>query len=230
MKNVNKLMALLVAALLMTGCRLIPLNRDIQVVNPSNVIITEERPVNKFTGIDFSTFGKVTITQGTSESLTITGSENVVPLVISSISNDTLILKTKENINILGINSDNVLTFDITVKDLAQLSNSGAGQLTMEQLTTDSLNVTISGMGDISLAGEAHTATIDISGAGSITAPDLKITEADITISGVGTAEIWVTGRLTGNISGAGNVRYYGFPQVDTHTTGLGKFESLGNN
>jgi hypothetical protein len=230
MKKVSNLMALLVAALLITGCSLVPLNRDIQVVNPSNVIITEERPVSRFTGIDFSTFGKVTITQGASESLTITGSDNVVPLVISSISNDTLILRTKENINILSLSTDNVLTFEIIVKDLAQLTNSGAGQLNMEQLTTDSLEVTVSGMGDISLAGKAHTAKIDISGAGSVKAPDLRISEADITISGVGTAEIWVTDQLTGDISGAGIVRYYGFPQVDTDTTGLGKFVPRGNN
>jgi hypothetical protein len=38
-----------------------------------------------------------------------------------------------------------------------------------------------------------------------------------------------VTSQLTGNISGGGSVRYYGSPQTNTESAGLGKFESLGN-
>ena len=70
---------------------------------------------------------------------------------------------------------------------------------------------------------------IDISGAGSVNAPDLKIQTANITISGLGGATLWVTDQLTGDISGAGSVSYYGTPQTNTNSSGLGKFKSLGS-
>lgn len=229
MKTVIKLFSILLAVLLLTACNLVSFGTEFRAVNPSDVIITEERSVKSFTGIDFSTFGKVTITQGDSESLTITGSDNIVPLVTTTVSNGTLVIRMKENINILGINSDNVLTFNITVKDLTKIKNSGAGLFTLDKLTTDSLNITISGAGGIEIAGEADTVKIDISGAGNIKAADLKIESAEITISGLGNAEVWVTELLTGKISGAGNVRYYGTPQVDMEKTGIGNYESLGN-
>jgi hypothetical protein len=228
MKTV-KLFFLIATVLLMAGCNILNLGDAAQMVDPSNVIITEERSVSDFTAIDFGTYGKVTITQGESESLTITGSDNVVPLVNTSVSNGTLTISTKEEINVLGLNSENILTFVIMVKDLAELTNSGAGHLIMDQLTADSLNVTLSGAGNIKLAGEAETVRIDISGAGIVTAPDLMIKTTEVILSGTGGAEIWVTDLLTGTIRGVGDVRYYGEPQVDTEKTGIGSYKSLGN-
>jgi len=39
---------------------------------------------------------------------------------------------------------------------------------------------------------------------------------------------IQVIDQLTGNISDAGYVSYYGIPQTDLETSGLGQFKSLG--
>jgi hypothetical protein len=229
MKTFQISFSMLVAAVLLTGCTLVSMGKNIQPMTPSDVVITENRSVTGFTGIDFSTFGKVTITQGTSESLTITGSDNIVPLVTTTITNGTLIIKTKDNIDILEVISDNILIINITVKDLNQLTNSGACQITMEQLNTDSIDITLSGAGDIDIAGETTTAKIDLSGAGSVAAAELKAKNADVTISGIGSAEIWVTDVLTGNISGVGNIRYFGDPSLNTEKTGLGNYESLGD-
>lgn len=226
MKTLKQL-SIMIALLLLAGCAL-PVDRDVETIHPSDVIISEDRPVSGFTGIEFSTFGLVNISQGTEESLTITGSDNILPLVITEVSNGKLIIRTEENYIFSEVNSENVLTFNITVIDLNELTNSGAGQFNIDRLTTDSLDFTISGAGNINITGEANRSAIEISGAGSIIAPDFQITSADVVISGVGSAEVWVTDRLTGNISGAGNVRYYGDPEVDTESSGLGKFVSLG--
>jgi hypothetical protein len=68
-----------------------------------------------------------------------------------------------------------------------------------------------------------------LSGAGALEAGNLKCTSADITISGLGGATVWVTDTLTGKISGAGSVSYYGNPQTSFSTSGAGSFKSLGD-
>jgi hypothetical protein len=110
-----------------------------------------------------------------------------------------------------------------------RIDMSGAGSITQNQLNTDSLNLNLSGLGGINITGKATQATIDISGAGSVDAPDLQIQTASVSISGLGSATVWVTGSLTGDISGAGSVSYYGNPQTSTNSSGLGKFNSLGS-
>ena len=155
-----------------------------------------------------------------------------------------------ENVNLLlGKDDADLLTFTIALKDLTGLTvsgladvemdtlsttgldveMSGAGQFKLEQLDAESVNINLSGLGNVDISGEVTQATIEISGAGSVNAADLRCQMADVNIPGLGGATVWVTERLTGNISGGGSVNYYGSPQVDTETSGLGQFEKLGD-
>jgi hypothetical protein len=240
----------LIVALTVACSRLTDLVPGGNAITPSDTIITEERDVSGFTGIDMSTFGKVVLTQGEDESLTIKGSDNVVPLVKTTVRGGVLTIEMDENINPLGVNNaEEVLSFKITVKDLSSLALSGLAEVEMASLSTSTLtldmsgaghvllselaaqdvDITVSGLGGIEVAGEATHATIDIPGAGEVDAGDLECQTADVTISGLGTATVWVTDELTGTISGAGNVRYYGDPATNTESTGVGQFESLGS-
>jgi hypothetical protein len=195
------------------------------------------------------TYGKVILTQGDSETLSVQGSDNIVPVLQTTVENGVLVIQSQEKINITGLHDEKVLVFTIGVKDLTSLdisgaadvemvnlstaalaiTMSGAGQFVLDQLNTDSLDILLSGVGNVEVSGEATTAKIDISGAGSVNASDLKIQTCDAVISGLGGATVWVTERLSGNISGGGNVNYYGNPITDTESTGIGQFKSLGN-
>lgn len=248
MKTKALCISLLLVCMILVSCSVLS-NAGVKVITPSNVNTSENRNVSGFTGIEFSTFGKINLMQGDKESLNISGPDNLVPEIITTVNNGTLIIKTKENITVTPLSSKNPLTFTIVVKDLTSLKVSGAGDIQMEtlstpsldinmsgagkiqqnQITTNNLNITISGVGGIDITGQASQATIVISGAGSVNAPDLKIQTAKVTISGVGSATVWVTDQLTGTISGAGSVSYYGTPQTNTTTTGLGSFKSLGS-
>ena len=249
MKNLQVLLSGLVIAAVALSCRLIPAVPQFNTITPSNTVISETREVSGFNGISFATFGKVTITQGDSESLTIKGSDNIVPLIQTTVKNGILEIKMKEGYNIAAIKQESVLTFTITAKDLTSLDVSGAGLLTMDSLTapslslnmsgageinlgqlaTESLDLNLSGLGKITLAGSAKDAKVNISGAGGVEAGDLQCQTMDINISGLGSATVWVTDTLSGNISGAGNVSYYGDPKLSTQNSGIGQFKSLGS-
>jgi len=240
--------SLIILSMLLSSCSILT-NMGVRVITPSNTIISENRDVSGYHAIEFSTFGKINVMQGDKESLNISGPDNLVSEINTTVSNGTLIIKTKDNISVNSFNSQNVLTFTIVVKDLTtltvsgvgevqvetlttpsmDLTLSGAGHVQMNQLTTDNLKVTLSGAGGLDISGSAIQATINISGAGSVNAPDFNIQTANITISGLGSATLWATNQLTGTISGAGSVSYYGSPQTNTNTTGLGQFKSLGS-
>ncbi len=253
MKAYIVFLSILLAAAMLTGCSsLIEFAQkagDIETIKPSGVIITETREVSGFTAIDMQALGKVTITQGDSESLTVEGSDNIVTLVKTTVKDNTLVIKIEENINFSSINTDDLLTFVITVKDLTdltvsglgdiqmdaltttalKLTMSGAGQLDFQNVTADSLDVVVSGLGSVEIAGKVPQATFEIPGAGEVKAADLECQTANVNISGLGDATLWVTDQLTGAISGGGSVSYYGDPQVTTQTTGLGNFKALGS-
>lgn len=248
MKVRKVFVTLIILSMLLSSCSVLT-NMGVRVITPSNTIISENRAVSGYHAIEFSTFGKINIVQGDTESLNISGPDNLVPEITTTVSNGTLTIKTKDNITVTSFSTANILTFTIVVKDLTSLaisgagdvqvetlstpsmdlSLSGAGKVQMNQLTADSLKVNISGAGGLELSGSATQVTIDISGAGSVNAPDLKIQTANITISGLGSATLWVTDQLTGTISGAGSVSYYGSPQANTNSSGLGQFKSLGS-
>lgn len=252
MKTFTLLLTILLTASLLTGCStltdLVQRVEDIETLTPSETIITESRDVSGFTKINMTAFGKVVITQGENESLTIEGSDNIVPLIRTTVVNGTLTIETTKNFTLLNLDA-RYLTFTITVKDLSEINFSGAGQILMDSLSTTSfdlilsgagdvnigqiaaekLDVNLSGLGSLEIAGKVTEAKIEISGAGGVNAGDLECQTATINISGLGGVTVWVTDQLSGNISGGGSVSYYGSPQLDTTTTGLGKYNSLGD-
>ena len=52
MKTAHVVLSLFVVILLLAGCDLRLNGKDVQFIEPSNTIITEERTVSGFTGID----------------------------------------------------------------------------------------------------------------------------------------------------------------------------------
>ena len=250
MKKHLSLLSLIALSLLLTGCGgIFNFIRTGKTIRASNTLMSETREISGFTGIDMRTVGRVVISQGETESLALRGPDNVVPLIETYVRNGVLVIDMEEDIFVKDLHDSKVLTITIGVKDLSALTLSGAADVTMDGLTAsrlkleisgagriaftglsvDSLSLTLSGAGDVELEGSADTAVIVISGAGNVQAPDLKIRTADVSLPGFGSATVWVTETLTGSISGAGNVEYYGNPHTDFKTSGLGVFKSLGS-
>ncbi len=248
MKTRSIITALILLAVGLSSCSIVSV-ADTKVITLSEVISSENRPVSGFSKIEFSTLGKVNIIQGDAESCSLSAPDNLIPEIETSVRNGTLIIRSKENISITNMNSGNTPTFTIVVKALTSLTTSGlgdvqvdmlstpnlavemsgAGHVQLNQLSAQALDLTLSGVGGIELTGEAQQAKINISGAGGVIAPDLRIQNADVTLSGVGGATLWVTGKLSGNISGVGNVNYYGSPQANVNTSSTGSIKSLGD-
>ena len=80
-ENLFILLTILLGTVVLTACG--GLTPSVGTLNgaASAVVITEPRSASNFTAIDMRTLGNVNITQGQNESVTVKGSDNVVPLV-----------------------------------------------------------------------------------------------------------------------------------------------------
>jgi len=249
MKKHLSLLSLIALSLLLTGCNSFVFHGITgRSIKASNTIMSETREVSGFTAIDMRTVGRVVISQGEGESLDLRGPDNVVPLIQTSVRNGVLVIEMEKDYFVTDLHDSKVLTITIGVKNLAALDVSGVADVTMDGLTApslnmdlsgtgrivfsrlslDSLSLTLSGAGDVELEGEADSAEIDLTGAGNVEASDLKVRTADVSLTGLGSATVWVTDTLTGEITGAGSIEYYGDPHTDLENTGLGVFKSLG--
>lgn len=113
------------------------------------------------------------------------------------------------------------------MKDLDVITVAGSANVSSPQLNNDSLEVIISGSGDVELAGRVRKQTILISGSGNYSAKDFRSTQCVIEITGSGNAVVNVTDSLNVIISGSGNVSYIGNPSVNKDISGSGDVKSV---
>jgi hypothetical protein len=81
----------------------------------------------------------------------------------------------------------------------------------------------------VKLQGRTRTQDVDLTGAANYVADDLRTQSTKLVISGAGHAKVWAMGELDVNISGTGDVDYYGTPQIKKQIEGVGSLHSLGD-
>lgn len=224
-----------------------------RLIRGSGNVIVEERDVSGFDRIQMSGIGRIIITQGDDESLSIETDDNLMEYIETEVKGNTLEIDFSKDL-LLSSKTRNTLEpsagfiFRISVIDLQSItvsggadiqsekiktdrlviSFSGAGNISIADLNADMLDVIISGAGDVDLAGKVQSQDITLSGLGRYRAFDLESEEASVFISGAGGANLWVSETLDVLISGAGDVEYYGDPSVSQEIAGLGRIQGLG--
>ncbi len=218
MRKIILLTLLGLIALLLNGCGIAGFNIGTQL-NGSGNVTTESREVGSFTAIDIAGVGEVVITQGEAEGLTVETDDNLQAIVLSDVRGDTLHLGIKPNV---GMNNVTRMVFNVTVKDLTQITLSGAALVTVRNLSGDTLTVDHSGAGSITAAGTVNEQRVTLSGAGSYDGAGLASDRATVDLNGLGSVVVQVRERLDATISGAGNIEYIGSPELYQEINGLG--------
>ncbi|MCX6235739.1 MAG: DUF2807 domain-containing protein [Bacteroidetes bacterium] len=206
-------------------------------------VVTEERSVDSFTGIDIGGAFQVVLKQGDREALTIETDENLLQYITTEVKDGILIIstekdcirfeklkayitfKTLESMEFSGaveLWSENSLNFN----DLS-IDASGASEIEMN-LTAQKIEMELSGASELTLSGKVNEAIVEASGATEISAENLEIAICRMSMSGAGDARIYVTKELDVEVSGAGTVRYRGEPEkVNTQVSGAGDIEKI---
>ncbi|MCJ7662571.1 MAG: DUF2807 domain-containing protein [Anaerolineales bacterium] len=235
-----KIIGLLIIGLfLISACGL-------RTIKGSGDVITESREVSGFDSVSHTGIGRVIITQGDKESLTIEADDNLLEHITSEVKNGTLELGFTDNVR---IDSASPITFTVGVKDLKELDSTGTGSIEIDELGADNLNISKSGTGSISigtltatdlvvkadgtgnieLAGTVVKQELELMGTGDYDAPDLESQTASVGVTGTGSVVMWVLDSLDVEITGTSKVSYFGSPNVTESITGTGGLTSLGD-
>jgi len=214
----------------------------------SGNVVTTTRDVQDFLAIEVDYPAQVFIKQGETESVKIEAEDNLLPGLKTEVRNGTLAIFYKAE-NGKHVNPTMIAKITIVVKNLAEVNLSSAGELTIEDLETDNLDISLTGAGNVKLnnilvqhlvlslsgagsttgSGTADDLDMDISGFGDFKGGELHSKTARVTISGAGSATVWVDDELTAEVSGAGSVNYYGSASVTRNINGVGSVKHLGN-
>ncbi len=245
--NNRRTIILVVALLALTtlACRAFFGNFGLRNVRGSGNLVTETRPVEDFTKVEFAALGNLQIEFGSRPALTIEAEDNLLSLYITEVRGDTLLIDLEDGTTIIPTET---VMIKLTVVALEELSVSGAGDVDLAATESDRFGLYISGAGNVDMAGlvaerldvgisgagdmridngQVEDQDVSISGAGNYQARDLKSDRVDIQLSGLGSATVWATEVLDVAISGAGSVRYVGEPDISTSISGVGSVTQI---
>ncbi len=198
---------IIVLALALSACTIngYPISLNSENITGSGTLVTENRTVSGFDKVDLKGLGNLTIEVGDKESLTVTADDNLIDYITTEVFNDTLDIGIKPNLSLTPSRS---IEYKLTVKDLSSITLSGFGNINVGDLTSEDLEVKLSGSGDLNFSTlHAENALIRVSGFGNIDADLMVIDQPNLEITGSGDIKVEDLQAITleVKISGFGN-------------------------
>ena len=240
MKQIKMRLLILLAVVLffIPSCIVVINGKSVQ---GSGNIVTQEREVAEFSKVHLKGSGKVILTQGERQSLEIKTDDNIMPLIETDVSGSRLNIShgnhrlrptffevyiTIQQLKGVGISgSGDIVGNDLFVTDTLNVEISGSGDMDLE-VETELLENKISGSGSLQLSGKAEEYTISVSGSGKINAFEMDAKHVAVRVSGSGDCRISASESLEARISGSGDVYYRGQPRIDAEISGSGSLNS----
>lgn len=206
---------------------------------------TITRTTSDYDGISCAGSFDYILVAGTEGTIKIEGEENLLEYIITEVKGGTLIIKTRDRIN-MSTSRNKTIKITIPFKDINSVSLAGSGDLWNEdKITTTNMKVALAGSGDVilnietsitkanlagsgdlTLKGTTNDLQVQVSGSGNIHGFDLKSINTEVTVAGSGDADVVCSGNLKARVSGSGDIRYKGNPKTeDSKVAGSGSIE-----
>jgi len=225
MKKIIRVLTGLMAALFIAAVAM-PLQA--QRLKGNKNVLSQERNVGNFTGIDVGGAFDVYLTIKNEPSLIIETDENLQDNITTKIRNDKLVISssairnaTKLNIYISApeityIKTSGAASLEVSntlSADLLQLVASGASDIRLDA-DVDELITEASGASTVRLTGTAANHQVKASGAADIKAGELLTRTTSVAASGASDVTINASEKVNRKISGAGAVKIAGTPEI----------------
>jgi|WetSurMetagenome_2_1015567.scaffolds.fasta_scaffold56677_3 hypothetical protein len=187
-------------------------------IHGSGIIKDEERDIKSFEAIDVNGAYDVEIKIGEKPYLTITGDDNIIPLIKTVVKNNVLHIWSKKNIS-----PRRKIKIEISTNELNNISSSGANRILATNINSHEFEVEVSGACSIKLVGKSVYLNVNLSGASNINSEHLKADRVKVDLSGASNATVFASEELSAGVSGVGTVNYYGNPKlISKRISGLG--------
>jgi opacity protein-like surface antigen len=162
----------------------------------------------------------VTVDAGTAQSLTVRGNDKFVQGLVSEVVDGELRLRMRDKHFSTTSSEQHIL---ITLPALRAFSAEGAGEIKLNKIRGERLDVDYRGAGSMDINGAVTSFKMKAEGVGQVDARALIANNADIQFRGVGEVQVYASDRLDAVVQGMGSLRYYGKPRtVNKSAAGLG--------
>jgi len=182
------------------------------------------RTMPAFTAISVTGPISIVVDAGKSQSLTLRGDARFLHDVTSEVVDGQLRLSVREKKNISWHGDPRVV---ITVPALRAVEVEGAGEIRLNQIRGERLDVNYRGAGSMNINGDVKTFKMQAEGVGEVDAKALAANDVDIRFRGIGDVKVTAKNRLDAVVQGMGKVTYYGKPRsVNKSASGIGSVEA----
>jgi hypothetical protein len=171
---------------------------------------TRTYDLTNFDGVGVSGQWQVTIERGDAWRVAVEAPTELFEMLSVRVEGDALDLGLDRWFG--DFDDDERLEATITMPALESLDLSGASQVSFSGFDGSALSLDLSGASQLTgTASRFVTLTIDQSGAGKVDFADVTVTNASVDMSGAGNVTLRMAGgTLTGDMSGAGSLEYFG--------------------
>lgn len=188
-------------------------------IKGSGNVINEVRNIESFNRLQASGAFNIEIEVGSETSLEISAEDNLQEFIVTEVVNNRLIIE-----NLRAISPKRKIRINITTPRLQEISSSGVSNIYAVGIDEQEFLLDLSGAGFIELQGKVEQFTAELSGAGRLEAQELFSRFVDISSSGASNADVYASEALKAEISGVGNIFYFGDPDdVRTNVSGVGR-------
>lgn len=182
------------------------------------------RAAAPFTSINVQGPISVTVDAGTAQqSVRVRGSDKFLNTVTSEVVNGELRIRMREkNFNNINTNHDDQRIL-ISMPQLRAFNAEGAGEIKLNNVQGERLDVNYRGAGSMEIKGKVNTFTMTAEGVGEVDSRALIANNADIRFRGIGDVKVYAKDKLDVSVQGMGSLSYYGKPRtVNKSVAGLG--------
>ncbi len=239
--TVLKKQILIITALLFTA--FFSCSTDDNSIEENGPVTTKTLSVPDFSGINLTFSSNITITQGDTQVVKVTGHSNIIDKIITSVSDNILKFELEDDYY-----QDSELSIEITIPNLNHLELNGSGNFLVNDFTNQNkLDILLSGSGNVylnkfegitdlyaAISGSGNikankkitglkNLSLNITGSGNYFVFKINSNNCTVNIAGSGHIELTAVKSLNVTISGSGDVYYKGKPSITQNISGSGK-------
>jgi hypothetical protein len=217
MKKISYLYMFLFSLIfILTGCA------NSNVIYGNGILKRELRSLSEFEKIVANGNYTLKVICKPQHSVSIKCDENIVEYVKTEIQGGTLQISTPKEIRV----SKNILV-EISVPKLKQLTINGAGEVEIENIDNEKLEIVVNSSGTIMCKGKTKDLNLLAYGSSDFDTKSLSANHVKIDVSGSTKAVVAVNKSIDVKIIGSYDIKYFGNPdKVSQKISGSGSFSN----
>ena len=185
----------------------------------SGVAATQARHVAAFKSVELAGSNNVVIHVGEKRSVVVRADDNLLGRVTTKVRSGKLVIAETPG----SLTTKSPMSVEIGIPTLDALTLTGSGDIVVDGIAAENLEVALPGSGMVTGSGTATQLAVTVSGSGAVQFMQLAAEDVRAAVSGSGSIFVSATRSLDASVSGSGAIIYTGNPQdVKRSITGTG--------